>query len=298
MYEPSAIAGLVVTAVLTAGLYALMSYGLALVYGVMKIINLAHAGTMMLGAFVVLSLHRAFQLDPILGSIVSAAVFFVFGMALYRLAVRRVVDRPPIASLLLLFGVWLCAQNAAYLIWGSEDQSIVTPYTFSTVDLGGTRIAVSRLIPFGVSLVTLGALNWFLRATDLGKAIRAVSQNAMSARLVGVRSERVTTIAFGLGSALSAFAGGLLTLLFSFNPDFGGTFQLKSFAIIVLGGLESLPGVALGAVVLAAVESFSILIPGWRGSLINLLAFSILVAALVLLPGGIASLLERRGKTG
>jgi branched-chain amino acid transport system permease protein len=297
VYEPAAIAGLVVTAALTAGLYALMSFGLALVYGVMKIINLAHAGTMMLGAFVVLSLHRAFQLDPILGSIVSAAVFFVFGMALYRLAVRRVVDRPPIASLLLLFGVWLCAQNAAYLIWGSEDQSIVTPYTFSTVDLGGTRIAVSRLIPFGVSLVTLGALNWFLRATDLGKAIRAVSQNATSARLVGVRSERVATVAFGLGSALSALAGGLLTLLFSFNPDFGGTFQLKSFAIIVLGGLESLPGVALGAVVLAAVESFSILIPGWRGSLINLLAFSILVAALVLLPGGIASLLERRGKT-
>jgi branched-chain amino acid transport system permease protein len=133
-----------------------------------------------------------------------------------------------------------------------------------------------------------------MRATDLGKAIRAVSQNAVSARLVGIRSERVATIAFGLGSALSAFAGGLLTLLFSFNPDFGGTFQLKSFAIIVLGGLESFTGVALGAVVLAIVESFSVLIPGWRGSLINLLAFSLLVVALVVLPGGITSLLERR----
>src|SRR6266849_2690679 len=176
MYEPSAIAGLVVTAVLTAGLYALMSYGLALVYGVMKIINLAHAGTMMLSAFVVLTLNRALHLDPILGAVVSAAVFF-------------------------LLGVWLCAQNAAYLIWGSEDQSIVTPYTFSTVDIADIKIAVSRLIPFGVSLVALGALTWFLGATDQGKAIRAVSQNAMSARLVGVRSERVATIALGLGSA-------------------------------------------------------------------------------------------------
>jgi branched-chain amino acid transport system permease protein len=135
-----------------------------------------------------------------------------------------------------------------------------------------------------------------LRSTDLGKAIRAVTQNAGAARLVGVRSERVATIAFGIGCALSAFAGGLLTLLFSFNPNFGGTFQLKSFAIIVLGGLESFSGVALGAVVLATVESFSILIPGWRGSLVNLLAFSLLVAGLALLPGGIASLLERRGK--
>src|SRR6266853_3281074 len=222
MYEPSAIAGLVVTAILTAGLYALMSFGLALVYGVMKIINLAHAGTMMLSAFIVLSLNRALHLDPILGAVVSAAIFFGLGMALYRVAVRRVVGAPPIASLLLLFGVWLCAQNAAYLIWGSEDQSIVTPYTFSTVDIGDVKIAVSRLIPFGVSLVALGTLTWFLRATDLGKAIRAVSQNAISARLVGVRSERVATIAFGLGSALSAFAGGLLALLFSFNPNFGG----------------------------------------------------------------------------
>jgi branched-chain amino acid transport system permease protein len=296
MFEPSAIAGLVVTALLTAGLYALMSYGLALVYGVMKIINLAHAGTMMLGAFVVLSLNRAFHLDPILGAVVSAVLFFGFGMALYRVAVRRVINSPPIASLLLLFGVWLCAQNAAYLIWGSEDQSIVTSYTYSTLDVGDLKIAVSRLVPALISLVALAGLSWFLRSTDLGKAIRAVTQNASAARLVGVRSERVATIAFGIGCALSAFAGGLLTLLFSFNPNFGGTFQLKSFAIIVLGGLESFSGVALGAVVLATVESFSILIPGWRGSLVNLLAFSLLVAGLVLLPGGIASLLERRGK--
>jgi branched-chain amino acid transport system permease protein len=297
VYEPSAIAGLVVTAVLTAGLYALMTYGLALVYGVMKIINLAHAGTMMLSAFVVLSLNKsALHLDPILGSLVSAVLFFGVGMLLYHFAVRRVVDAPPIASLLLLFGVWLCAQNAAYLIWGSEDQSIITPYTYATIDIGPLKIAVTRLVPFLVSLVALGVLSWFLRFTDTGKAIRAVSQNAVSARLVGVRSERVATIAFGLGSALSAFAGGLLTLLFSFNPDFGGTFQLKSFAIIVLGGLESFAGVALGAVVLAGVESFSILIPGWRGSLINLLAFSLLVAGLVLLPGGIASILDRRAR--
>src|SRR5258707_15246478 len=103
-----------------------MSYGLALVYGVMKIINLAHAATMMLSAFVVLSFYRTVHLDPIVGAIVSAAVFFGLGMALYRLAVRRVVGAPPIASFLLLFGVWLCAQNIAYLSWGSEGQSVIT----------------------------------------------------------------------------------------------------------------------------------------------------------------------------
>src|SRR5438105_10656470 len=114
MFSAADLLTLGVAAVLTAGLYALMSYGLALVYGVMKIINLAHAGTMMLSAFVVLELNHRFHLDPILGAIISAALFLVVGMLLYVLAVRRVIDAPPIASLLLLFGVWLCAQNAAY----------------------------------------------------------------------------------------------------------------------------------------------------------------------------------------
>src|SRR5438270_3480387 len=172
MYDGAAIAGLVVTAILTAGLYALMSYGLALVYGVMKIINLAHAGTMMLGAFVVLELNRRLHLDPILGAIVSGLIFFGVGVVLYRLAVRRVVNAPPIASLLLLFGVWLCAQNGAYLYWGSEDQSIITPYTYSTMDFGVLKIAVTRLVPFVVSLLALAVLTWFLRSTDLGQAIR------------------------------------------------------------------------------------------------------------------------------
>src|SRR5438105_5756513 len=136
MFTAADLLTVTVAAVLRAGLYAIMSYGLALVYGVMKIINLAHAGTMMLGAFVVLELNRRLHLDPILGAIVSGLIFFGVGVVLYRLAVRRVVNAPPIASLLLLFGVWLCAQNGAYLYWGSEDQSILTPYTYSTIDLG------------------------------------------------------------------------------------------------------------------------------------------------------------------
>ncbi len=293
MLDWADIATLAVSAVLTAAIYALMAYGLALIYGVMRIINLAHAGTMMLGAFVVLSLHRLLRLDPILGSVIATPLFFVGGVGLYRATVRRVIHGPQIASLLLLFGVWLCVQNIAYLIWGSEDQSIVTGYTYTTIRLAGVRIAVARIVPFGVSLVALGFLSWFLRSTDLGKAIRAVSQNADSARLVGIRTDHVSGIAFGLGTALAALAGGLLTLLYSFNPDFGGIFQLKSFAIIVLGGLGSFGGLALGALVLALIEAFSILIPGWQTSLVNLLAFGILVLALVTLPGGLSGVVER-----
>lgn len=293
MYTLSDITGLAIASLLTGGLYATMSYGLALVYGVMKIINLAHAATMMLAMFVVLTLNHAVGLDPVLGSIVVLPIFLFLGMGLYRVAVSRVAS-VPIASLLLLFGVWLVAQNVAYLIWGSEDQSILTPYTYSTLDVLGIKIAVIRIVPFVLSIVMLGVLRWFLATTDLGRAIRAVSQDRVSARLAGINADRTATIAFGIGTMLSAFAGGLLTLIFSFTPDFGGVFQLKSFAIIVLGGLESFAGVALGSLVLSTIESFSILIPGWRASLVNLLAFGVLVIALVVLPGGLASLFGRR----
>jgi len=293
MLDWSNVATLTVAAILTAGLYAMMSYGLALVYGVMKIINLAHAATMMLAAFTVLTLNQSFGLDPILGSVVILPLFLVAGMALYAIAVRRVAG-VPIATLLLLFGTWLVAQNTAYLIWGSEDQSIVTPYTYASVDLFGLHVAVTRIIPFVMSLLMLSAMRWFLGSTDLGRAIRAVSQDPTAARLAGIWPERTSMIAYGIGTMLSAFAGGMFTLIFSFTPDFGGIFQLKSFAIIVLGGLESFLGVALGALVLATIESFSILIPGWRASLVNLLAFGLLVIALVVLPGGIASLIARR----
>jgi branched-chain amino acid transport system permease protein len=293
MYSLQDLTGLAIASLLTGGLYATMSYGLALVYGVMKIINLGHAATMMLAAFTVFTFNRAIGLDPILGSLVVLPIFFFAGMGLYRVAVSRVAS-VPIASLLLLFGVWLVAQNAAYLIWGSEDQSILTPYTYATVDVVGIKVAVIRIVPFVLSIVMLALLRWFLANTDLGRAIRAVSQDRVSARLAGINADRTATIAFGIGTMLSAFAGGLLTLIFSFTPNFGGVFQLKSFAIIVLGGLESFIGVALGSLVLATIESFSILIPGWRASLVNLLAFGLLVIALVVLPGGLASLFARR----
>jgi len=263
----------------------------------MKIINLAHAATMMLAAFTVLTFNRWIGLDPILGSIAVLPIFFFAGMGLYRVAVRRVAA-VPVASLLLLFGVWLVAQNLAYIIWGSEDQSILTSYTFATIDVAGIKIAVIRIIPFGLSIVMLAILRWFLANTDLGRAIRAVSQDRVAARLAGINADRTATLAFGIGTMLSAFAGGLLTLIFSFTPNFGGVFQLKSFAIIVLGGLESFAGVALGALVLSTIEQFSILIPGWRASLVNLLAFGLLVLTLVVLPGGIASLFARRRKVG
>jgi len=280
-----------IAALLTAGLYAVMSYGLAIIYGVMKVINLGNAGFLMLGAFMTLVYYQQWHLDPVAGAFVNLPVFFAAGWLVYKLLVRRVITALPISSLLLLFALWLILQNLALAIWGSDDQSIITSYTYKALTLGGFRIPVTRLIVFGVALIVLSILHFVLGHTYVGKALRATVQDPQAALLAGIDTERISALAFGLGTAFAGFAGSLLTLLFSFTPDFGGSFQLKSFTIIVLGGLENFAGVTVGAAILAFAESYAVLF--MRASLQNVIAYGLLVIALIVMPGGVAQLWTR-----
>jgi len=213
-------------------------------------------------------------------------------MILQRAVVRRVMTAPPISSLLLLFGVWLILQNIAYLIWSGDTRTIFTPYTLMTLKLGPIPISLNRLVVFGVGLAALVIMQQFLSRTYTGKAIRATSQDADAARLVGINTDRIVMIAFGLGIALASLAGSLMALIFAFDPDFGRSHLLKGFCIIVLGGMESFVGVALGALILALAESFSILFV--KPAMQDFISFALLVVVLVVIPGGLMGLLKRR----
>ena len=292
MFSAQNLISIGIAALLTAGLYAIMSYGLAIIYGVMKVINVSHAGFLMLGAYMTLWYFQQWRLDPVVAAFLNLPVFFAAGWIVYRFLVRRVAAALPITSLLLLFGLWLVIQNLAVAIWGGEDQSIITSYTYKALTLYGFRVPVTRLIVFGVALAVLTVLHFALGHTYIGKALRATVQDPVAGLLVGIDTEGISAVAFGLGTAFAGFAGSLLTLLFSFNPDFGGSFQLKSFTIIVLGGLENLAGVTVGAAVLAFAESYAVLF--MRASLQNVIAYALLVVALVVMPGGIGQFLQRR----
>ncbi len=294
--SPTDFLSLLISAILLAGLYATMSYGLGLIYGVMKIVNVSHAGFMMLGAYAAyLLIHPDYgiKLNPFIAPFIVVPVFFALGMALQRYVVRHVMNAPMITSLLLLFGVWLIIQNLAYLVFTGDTRTITTPYTLQTIRLGDLRISVNRLLVFAVGVVTLVGLQQFMSRTFTGKAIRATATDADAAALVGVNTQRVRMIAFGMGIALAALAGALMSLLLAFDPDFGKSHQLKSFTIVVLGGLESFVGVALGSVVLALIETFSIPI-GVPPALQDFVSFALLVVVLVVMPGGLVSLLKRR----
>lgn len=285
---------LCISALLLAGIYAAMSVGMTVIYGVMKIVNLAHAGFLMLGAYFVLELYERAGVDPLLGVLLAFPFFFLAGMLVHWVLVKRLPasDQPTLPSLLLMFGLWLVLQNFGYLIWGNSDRSILTPRTLSTIHFGPVNIPTVRLVVFAAAAISLGLLEFALHKTWFGRSVRALMQNRYAGRLVGIPVESTARLTFGLGIAFAGSAGGLLAMLYSFSPDFGRVFLIRSFVIIVLGGLESFSGVAVGAVILAFVETFSILLipAGYQLAI----AFGLLVVALSVLPGGIASLFSRR----
>jgi branched-chain amino acid transport system permease protein len=285
---------LLIAALLLAGVYAVMSVGMTIIYGVMKIVNLAHAGFLMLGAYFVYELYTRLGIDPLLGVLLAFPVFLLIGMAVHRILVRRIPisDQPTLTSLLLLFGLWLVLQNLGYLVWGNSDRAILTPRTMDVLSIGPLAFPTVRLVVFGVALAALAGLEFVLHKTWFGRAVRALMQNSDAGRIVGVNVDRTARVAFGVGIAFAGVAGGLLAMVYSFSPDFGGPFLLRAFVIIVLGGLESFAGVAIGSLILALVETFGIL--ALPANYQPAIAFSLLVVALVVFPGGVAGLWNRR----
>lgn len=285
---------LIIAALLLAGVYAAMSVGMTIIYGVMKIVNLAHAGFLMLGAYFVYQLYVSFRIDPLLGVVLAFPAFFLVGVAVHWLLIRRLPtsDQPTLVSLMLLFGLWLVLQNLGYLIWGNADRAILTPRTFRVWQIGPFSVPAVRLVVFGAAVASVVALEFLLHRTWFGRAVRALMQDRDAGRIVGINVDQTARVVFGVGIAFAGAAGGLLAMLYSFSPDFGGAFLIRAFVIIVLGGLESFAGVAIGALILALVETFSILV--LPASYQPAVAFSLLVVALVILPQGVSGLWHKR----
>jgi branched-chain amino acid transport system permease protein len=278
---------LTISAVLLAGFYAAMAYGLGLIYGVLRVVNLAHGGLIMASAYVTWQLFTRFRIDPYLAIPIVLVVFFGAGVAIYKGLVRFLPRGAAggVQSLLLLFGVWLVIRNAVYLLYSGDDQAVRTSYSTASMRILGSSLSVTRVVVFVIALLALLGLHLFLQRTFLGKATRAVAQNPDSCTLVGVDVERIYTLTFGIGAALAGLAGLLASTLFAFNPAFGAGEVLRSSVIIVLGGMGSVLGIALGALVLAFAEVFSIyLVPSYLTAAVG---FVLLVVVLIVRPAGL-----------
>ncbi|HEX5999348.1 MAG TPA: branched-chain amino acid ABC transporter permease, partial [Hyphomicrobiaceae bacterium] len=241
------------------GVYAVISIGLTLVFGVMGIINFAQAEFLMLGMFVAYFIWAHFGIDPLLAAPVSFLVVFLLGAAIQYVMIRRVLKAPPVAQIFLTVGLLIVLENAALLAFGSDFRSVTTPYQTSALRLGPLFISVPYLLAFVMS-VACGAILWvFMRYSWFGRAMRATAQDPMAARVMGINADAMHLIAFGLGVGLTAFGGAVILPYLTVSPTVGGQFVVLMFTVVVLGGLGSVSGAVVGGLAVGVIQSLSAL---------------------------------------
>ena len=244
-----------VNGILTGSLYAMIGIGLTIIFGVMRIINMAHGDMVMLGMYGAFWAHAAWKFDPFLSILIWVPGAFILGVFIYRFLLRKIVPGGELNTLLYTAGLSLFIANLALLIWTGDYRTIKLPYAIMPLRPLGIAVPIPLAIAFGMAILVTAALYWLLMCTDTGRAIRATSQEPEASALMGVDVDRITIVTFALGTALACGAGVLLAPSLYLYPTVGEILVAKCFVIVVLGGLGSIPGAIAGGVLLGVVES-------------------------------------------
>lgn len=271
--------------VLLGGLYALLSSGLALIFGVMRMANFAQGGFVMLGMFAALILYRAFGLDPYLLSIPIGVAALGLGYLVARFVIERVPMGDQDAQMLLTIGLSYVIINAALMRFGVTPQSIVLPYTHDLWDFGAFYARKALVFACLTSLIAMTGLWLFLHHTWLGRALRATADDPKAAQIFGMKVRRLQGVAFGIGVALAAMAGAMLATFKPISPSAGQPYILVMFIAVVLGGIGSIEGAVLGAFCVGIVEQMSTL--ALPLALEDVPVFCLFVLTLFLRPSGL-----------
>ena len=276
---------ILVNGLLLGGLYAVMALGLALVWGVLNIVNLAHGAFIMLGGYLSWYLFTVAHVDPFLGLPITAVVMFGLGYVLQRGLLNLVVRAPMFNTLLITFGLEVVITYLAQLAFSADFRTINPPYAGGSWQIGPVALPIARFVAFCVAIaLTLGMWVFLLR-TRLGRAIRATAQNLVAARLYGVEPRHLYAVTFGLGIGLAGAAGGLYGTVSQVNPYIGAALTAKSFAISIIGGLDNPLGVLVGGLFLGIIESLTTLYIG--PTFADVASFGILLLVLIVRPSGL-----------
>ncbi|MCG3211929.1 MAG: High-affinity branched-chain amino acid transport system permease protein LivH [Anaerolineae bacterium] len=286
----------VVIGLLTGGVYALMAAGLTLIFGVMRVINIAHGAFLVLSAYIAYWLFNSFGLDPFLSVIVSVPLLFVIGYVFQSQLLAKLRNEPGLV-VLLTFSIALTLEGVMGVIWQSTGRSIRTWYTSQVwpVTLGDItlRLPVVRVVGFFAAIIALVLLYLLISRSDLGRAIRATVQNKDAAQLVGVNVARVQAVTFGIGLATVAGGGAIFSLIWTFNAGSHEEWISKMLAVIVLGGMGSLPGAFVAALLMGMAESTAAVM---MSSYISPIVFYlILFLTLIFRPQGLMGTIIRKG---
>jgi branched-chain amino acid transport system permease protein len=268
-----------VLGLLIGGVYALLASGLTLIFGVMRVINIAHGSFLILAAFLTYSLWSGAGIDPLLTILVTAPAMFVFGWLLYVTAIRRIRDAPISSSVLLTFSLALVLEGVMGLVWGNTSHSSRPGYFTESFSLGSIFLPKAQVYGGAVAIVVLSALYVFLMRSWLGRAIRASAVNPQGAQLVGVNVGAVAALTFAVGVASAGAGGSIVGVLYPFLPGSHYQWIARLLSIIVLGGLGSLPGAVLGALLLGLAEAMTVsyVSPAWATAVPYALIFVVLL---------------------
>jgi branched-chain amino acid transport system permease protein len=253
---PILLVQLIVDGMLVGSIFALAAYGMALVWGVMNVINIAQGEFVMIGGYVAYVVY-SLGIHPLLGVPAAAIVLFLLGWAIYRLVIFRVVDRDLFISLLATFGLSILIQQLLNQIFTSDVQSVDSGLDTLFLFDGLVTVPYIKVVAFVLTLAIAGCLVVFLKSSRLGQAIRATAQNARAARILGIDTDRVYAATYALNAALCGAAGALVVMTWVIQPFQGLAYTVRSFMIVVVAGLGNLPGVIVSAFGLGAAENMA-----------------------------------------
>ncbi|TDR89847.1 branched-chain amino acid ABC transporter permease [Enterovirga rhinocerotis] len=276
----------IINGLIIGSMYALIGSGIALVYGTMRVLNLAHGEFYMLGGYFVFFLAVTYGLPPFLAIPVAVVGTFFLGMLIQRMTIHYLLGKEGwmFSTIAATLGLSIVLQNAALLLFGEQFQS-VPYYLDGMLEIAGIRIPYQRLLIFVVALGTIGVMTFVLKKTRLGWAIRATAQDRDAAAVVGIPAQRIYLITFGLAAALGAVAAAMLAPIYAINPWSGLPILLKGFVVVILGGLGSFPGAIAGGLLLGVVEAIGVQLTSseWR----DVIGFALMIAVIWWRPWGL-----------
>ena len=281
----TAIPQLIASSLLLGGVYGLMSIGLTLIFGVMRVVNFAHGEYLMLGMYLAFWAFARYGLDPYISLVVALPAFFVLGTLTYLLIMRGIINTSHVVQIFTTVGLSVALQNLALVLWTGDFRFVRPAVADVTIRLAGAAFNLSQLIAFGVAMVVTLALFAFLRWTHLGLVLRATAQDREAATLMGVNTDLAHGLAFTLGIVCVGVAGVLAAPQFPVYPTAGLQFVLIAYVVVVLGGLGNMVGALIGSLIVATVEVVGGFVIGtaWK----EVLYFLIFIAVLLFRPAGL-----------
>jgi branched-chain amino acid transport system permease protein len=277
----------IIAGILLGGFYAAVTVGISISFGILDIVNIAHPAFIILGAYIAYIVNQTFGFDPILTSIIVLPAFFALGAAIYQVYYSSFekYGQDALRGLAFFFGLLFVTEVLLILVFGVDYRYVQADYIDKTIRLGFADLPFRMLVPCVLSLLLIGGLQLFLSRTFTGRAIMAVSQDQLALQLMAVDPIRIKTIAFGIAIATASMAGAFLIVIQPIEPSVGREFIGRVFAICVLGGLQSLPGTVIAAMLLGIVESITATFygPSWAPAV----SFGFLLLTLAFRPAGL-----------